>query len=102
MRRPSDIIRKTAREHDLHPSAEARALAPYQAWNKSATETREASEAPELTERERLAVSLVALGSQERMLVLEMLAAAPHPRERFRRCCTTRRRWSKARAPTGV
>ncbi len=75
----SDIIRKAAREHDLHPSAEARALAPYQAWNK-ATETRQASETSELTERERLGVSLVALGSQERMLVLEMLsrrAASP-------------------------
>jgi monovalent cation:H+ antiporter, CPA1 family len=68
-----DIIRKTAREHDLHPSAEARALAPYQAWSKSAP-ARESSEGVGLTERERLAVSLVALGSQERMLVLEMLA----------------------------
>ena len=68
-----DIIRKTAREHDLHPSAEARALAPYQAWSKSAPD-RVSIGGAGLTERERLAVSLVALGSQERMLVLEMLA----------------------------
>ena len=74
-----DIIRRTAREHELHPSAEARALAPYQAWDKAA-EKREAADTADLTERERLGVSLVALGSQERMLVLEMLsrrAASP-------------------------
>ncbi len=68
-----DLIRKTAREHDLHPSAEARALEPYDAWTKSGP-ARELADVTDLTERERLGVSLVALGSQERMLVLEMLA----------------------------
>lgn len=69
----SDIIRKTAREHGLNPSAEARALAPYQAWAKTAVAP-EPREVTDITERERLGVGLVALGSQERMLVLETLA----------------------------
>jgi monovalent cation:H+ antiporter, CPA1 family len=80
----SEIISKTAREHGLHPSAEQRALAPYQAWSKAAAapNAREIRtlENADLTERDRLGVGLVALGSQERMLVLETLerrAASP-------------------------
>ncbi len=69
----SEMIAKTARDFDLHPAAVASALAPYEAWTKAAG-VRDAAEEDELTERERLTVALVALGNQERMLVLETLA----------------------------
>ena len=70
----SEIVRKTARQHDLTPAAEERALAPYQAWTAT-PDGDAASGAIGLTEKERVAVSLVALGNQERMLVLETLAS---------------------------
>ena len=69
----SESVRKTAQEQNLSPTAEARALAPYQAW-KSVAAHDSAGEI-DLTERERVAVSLVALGNQERMLVLQILAS---------------------------
>ncbi len=69
----SELIRTTARQHDLHPAAADSALAPYRAWTEVAS-SRDAGEQIELTERERLAVALVALGNQERILVLETLA----------------------------
>jgi CPA1 family monovalent cation:H+ antiporter len=75
----SEFIRTTARQHDLHPAAVDIALAPYSA-SEAAANSRDAGEEVELTERERLAVALVALGNQERMLVLETLsrrAASP-------------------------
>jgi CPA1 family monovalent cation:H+ antiporter len=68
-----EMIRKTAEAHDLHPAALASALAPYEAWTE-ASSGRDAAEEAELGERERLTVALVALGNQERMLVLETLA----------------------------
>ncbi len=69
----SEMIARTATEHGLHPSAAQRALAPYEAWTK-AERARDPDGESELTERARLAVALVALGNQERMLVLETLA----------------------------
>jgi CPA1 family monovalent cation:H+ antiporter len=69
----SEFIRGIARQHDLQPAAVDSALAPYSRWTEAAT-SRDAGEEIELTERERLAVALVALGNQERMLVLETLA----------------------------
>jgi CPA1 family monovalent cation:H+ antiporter len=69
----SEIIRKTAQEHDLQPAAVESALAPYKAWTKAAGD-RDAAEESTLTEHDRLTVALVALGNQERMLVLETLA----------------------------
>src|SRR5271154_2069794 len=69
----SEFIRKTAGQHDLNPAAVESALAPYSAWT-AAAEARDSGERIELTERERLAVALVALGNQERALVLETLA----------------------------
>jgi monovalent cation:H+ antiporter, CPA1 family len=75
----SELIRTTAREHDLHPTAVESALGPYSA-RMEAVSSRDIDEDMELTERERLAVALVALGNQERMLVLETLtqrAASP-------------------------
>ncbi len=69
----SEMIARTARDFDLHPEAVTSALAPYEAWTRAAG-VREAAEEDELTERERLTVALVALGNQERMLVLETLA----------------------------
>jgi len=67
-----DAIRAIAREHHLSPIAARKALEPYESAIEAAG-WREAVEAG-LSERERLAVGLVALGNQERMLVLEMLA----------------------------
>jgi CPA1 family monovalent cation:H+ antiporter len=69
----SEMIAKTAQNYDLHPAAVASALAPYEAWTKAAGARTSAREG-ELTERERLTIALVALGNQERMLVLETLA----------------------------
>ncbi len=69
----SEFIRTTAKQHDLHPAAVDSALAPYRAWTEDAG-SRDAAETVALTERERLTVALVALGNQERMLVLETLA----------------------------
>src|SRR5271168_4901615 len=69
----SEFIRTTAAQHDLHPAAVDSALAPYSAWTGAAS-PRDAGEETELTDRERLTVALVALGNQERTLVLETLA----------------------------
>lgn len=75
----SEMIQKTATEHSLSASAVQRALAPYEAWTER-EQARDPERESELTERARLAVALVALGNQERMLVLETLsrrAASP-------------------------
>jgi monovalent cation:H+ antiporter, CPA1 family len=69
----SDVVRTIARDHGFDPAAETRALAPYQAWGGTASANVVAE--IDLTERERVAVSLVALGNQERMMVLEVLAS---------------------------
>ena len=69
----SETIRKTARDYDLHPAALESALAPYKPWT-GAGGVRKGAEEAELGERERMTVALVALGNQERMLVLETLA----------------------------
>jgi CPA1 family monovalent cation:H+ antiporter len=69
----SELIRKTASQHDLNPAAVESALEPYSAWT-GAARSRDAGEETELTERERLGVALVALGNQERTFVLETLA----------------------------
>ena len=69
----SETIRKTARDYELHPAVLESALAPYKAVD-GGRGARKATEEAELTERERLTVALVALGNQERMLVLETLA----------------------------
>jgi CPA1 family monovalent cation:H+ antiporter len=68
------LIRKSAEEHALDPAAEARALASYEVWMKEAT-ARRALKGTALTEHERVTVSLVALGNQERSVVLRTLAA---------------------------
>ena len=69
----SDMIVETAQEHDLHPEAVERALAPYKA-RQAAAGFREAVEEIALTDHDRMTVALVALGNQERMLVLDTLA----------------------------
>jgi CPA1 family monovalent cation:H+ antiporter len=69
----SEFIRGAARQHDLHPAAVDIALAPYRARTEGSP-GREGREEVELTERERLGVALVALGNQERTLVLDTLA----------------------------
>jgi len=69
----SEMIAKTAKDYGLQPTAAERALKPYEAWTK-AEKARNPDGENELTERGRLSVALVALGNQERMLVLEMLA----------------------------
>jgi CPA1 family monovalent cation:H+ antiporter len=60
-----------ARDHALAESAIEEVVRPYQAWIETAN-TRDADE--RLTERDRLAIALVALANQERVLVLETRA----------------------------
>ncbi|MBV9520041.1 MAG: cation:proton antiporter [Hyphomicrobiales bacterium] len=73
-----DTIRATAREHGLSQAAAKSAIAPYETWILEASRRDAAKIA--LTDRDRLAVALVALGNQERMMVLDILeqrAASP-------------------------
>ena len=66
-----ETIRTMANEHDISPAALASALAPYAAGVEAANSPdREAG----LTDHQRLAIGLVALGNQERMLALEIMA----------------------------
>jgi CPA1 family monovalent cation:H+ antiporter len=67
-----EIIRETAQEHRISPQIARTALEPYEAWIEAAAK-RDAAELG-LSERERLAIGLVAVGNQERMLALETLA----------------------------
>jgi len=66
-----DSVRDMARDHALAESAIEEVVRPYQAWIETAN-TRDADE--RLTERDRLAIALVALANQERVLVLETRA----------------------------
>jgi monovalent cation:H+ antiporter, CPA1 family len=66
-----DSIRNMARDHALTDTAVEQVVEPYQAWIAAAN-ARDAAE--RLTERDRLAIALVALANQERVLVLEMRA----------------------------
>ena len=68
----AETIRSTAHEHDISPTALASALAPYEA-GIAAANSPGADEAG-LTDHQRLAIGLVALGNQERMLALEIMA----------------------------
>src|SRR5215831_4260358 len=63
-----DSVRDMARDHTIAESAVAEVVKPYQAWIEAAN-ARDADE--RLSERDRLAIALVALANQERMLVLE-------------------------------
>ncbi|MBV9378425.1 MAG: cation:proton antiporter [Alphaproteobacteria bacterium] len=67
----ADSIRRMAQYHGLAHGSVERAIEPYQTWI-AAADARD--EAERLSERERLAVALVALGDQERVLVLEARA----------------------------
>jgi len=62
-----DSVRDMARDHALADRAVEEVVKPYQAWIEAAN-TRDADE--RLTERDRLAIALVALANQERVLVL--------------------------------
>ena len=68
----AETIRATGREHEISPSALANALAPYEAGIAAANSP--GAEEAGLTDHERLAIALVALGNQERMLALEIMA----------------------------
>ncbi len=68
------LIRKAAEDHTFEKEATAAALAPYEVWMRQAAERR-AVGGIGLTEHERITVSLVALGNQERALVMQTLAA---------------------------
>ena len=65
-----EAAHEIARTHALSPSAVERVVAPYEA--KIAAANAEAATTANLTERDRLAIALVALGDQERVLVLGM------------------------------
>jgi CPA1 family monovalent cation:H+ antiporter len=66
-----DSVRDMARDHALAESAIEEVVKPYQAWIEAAN-ARDAEE--RLTERDRLAIALVALANQERVLVLQTRA----------------------------
>jgi CPA1 family monovalent cation:H+ antiporter len=66
-----DSVRDMARDHTLAESAIEKVVRPYQAWIEAAN-ARDADE--RLTERDRLAIALVALANQERVMVLETRA----------------------------
>jgi CPA1 family monovalent cation:H+ antiporter len=68
----SETIRAMARDHEITPVALTSALAPYEE-GIAAAKSRAANEAA-LTDHQRLAIGLVALGNQERMLGLEIMA----------------------------
>ena len=67
----AETIRSTAHEHDISPTALASALAPYEAGIAAANSP---GDEAGLTDHQRLAIGLVALGNQERMLALEIMA----------------------------
>jgi len=64
----SDSVRRMAHHHSLARSAVERVIEPYQTWI-AAADIRD--DAERLPERDRLAIALVALANQERVLVLE-------------------------------
>jgi CPA1 family monovalent cation:H+ antiporter len=64
----ADSVRQTAQYHGLAQGLVERTIEPYQTWIAAADARDEAERLPE---RERLAFALVALGNQERVLVLE-------------------------------
>jgi monovalent cation:H+ antiporter, CPA1 family len=66
-----DSVRNMARDHALTDTAVEQVVKPYQDWIAAANAR---DEAERLTERDRLAIALVALANQERVLVLEMRA----------------------------
>jgi monovalent cation:H+ antiporter, CPA1 family len=66
-----ETIRSMANEHEISPSAVTSALAPYEGG--MAAESPDEAEAG-LTDHQRLTIGLVALGNQERMLALEIMA----------------------------
>ena len=67
----ADSVRHMAQYHGLAPGSVEQVIEPYQAW-VAAADVRD--EAERLSERDRLAIALVALGNQERVLVLEARA----------------------------
>jgi CPA1 family monovalent cation:H+ antiporter len=67
-----ETVRSMASEHEISPSAVASALAPYEAGIAEAKSGGGAEAG--LTDHQRLAIGLVALGNQERMLALEIMA----------------------------
>jgi CPA1 family monovalent cation:H+ antiporter len=66
-----DSVRRLAREHRLGATAVEQTVEPYEAWI-AAADARDSAERP--TERDRLAIALVALANQERVLILETRA----------------------------
>jgi monovalent cation:H+ antiporter, CPA1 family len=66
-----DSVESLAREHKLGQSAVDEIVEPYRAWI-AAADARDMEEHP--TDRDRLAIALVALANQERVLILETRA----------------------------
>ena len=67
----SDAAREIAEMHGLSAPIVERVIEPYQA--KTAAANADGTAAPGLTDRDRLAIALIALGNKERMLVFDML-----------------------------
>lgn len=66
-----EAVHEIARTHALSPASVERVVAPYDA--RIAAASADGAAQQRMTERDRLAIALVALGNQERVLVLEML-----------------------------
>jgi monovalent cation:H+ antiporter, CPA1 family len=66
-----DSVRRLAQEHGLGAAAAEQIVEPYEAWI-AAADARDAAE--QATDRDRLAIALVALANQERVLILETRA----------------------------
>jgi monovalent cation:H+ antiporter, CPA1 family len=71
-----DAVRRLAEAHALAPAAVQQIIEPYEAWITAAN-ARDSAE--RLTERDRLAIALVALANQERAVALETRAARIAP-----------------------
>src|SRR5947209_240348 len=67
----AESVQHMAQYHGLAPSSVEQVIEPYRSWITAADARDEAERLPE---RERLAIALVALGNQERVLVLETRA----------------------------
>ncbi len=67
----SDAVRQMAQYHALAQTSVEQVIEPYQAWIAAANARDEAERLPE---RDRLAIALIALANQERVLVLEARA----------------------------
>jgi CPA1 family monovalent cation:H+ antiporter len=91
-----DSVRRIARDHGLGTTAVEQIVEPYEAWI-AATDARDPGERP--TERDRLAIALVALANQERVLVLQTRADRIATSATCKFCCAMPTHLSRVPGP---